>query len=171
MLPVALSFSSFPPPCPPQPAAVEEGGRRFSLVRALSKALVASPLQPAPLLFLLRTHLRSGDHAACADDFLRHWAKVRGYRASLATGSSVEESAREQERHGKPLGIEGGSSPEGFGDGWAWDLWRGRDANAASKVAHVAAECFATVGRLVDLLLFCPLFWIPGAPKVVFSGG
>ena len=150
------------------PAAVEEGGQRFSPVRALSKALAASPSQPTPLLYLLRTHRRSGDHAACADDFWKHWAKMRGYRPAPGTRTrAAVGSVSEREGRGKPpRGLEGASPPEGFGDGWAWDAWRGRDATAAAKVAHVAAECFGQLGRSVDL--FCSVTCcLLGASKAV----
>lgn len=132
---VACCALLFPSCACPSAAAAEEGGPRYSPVPSLLKALAANPSQPTPLRLLLQTHLRSGDHAACADDFWKHWAKMRGHRPSPGTG-------------GKPPQSEG-AGPEGFGDGWAWDAWRGGDVIAAAEVVNVAAVCFAELGRFV----------------------
>eukprot|EP00752_Nemacystus_decipiens_P009479 g8475.t1 len=127
----------------------DEGGQRFSPVPALLKALVANPSQPTPLLFLLRMHLRNGDYATCAGDFWKHWANMRGYR-SHPPGSRGRAAGSSSEQQGYGGQEESMNPPEGFGDVWAWDAWRGRDATVAAKVAHVAAECFGELGRLQE---------------------
>ncbi len=96
--------------------------------------------------------LRRGEPAACADAFWEHWAGVRGYYPSpQGATSGAAESAGERHRRGLLRGDEGAATPEGFGDGWAWDPWDAGDMKAAAGAVKAAADCFLELGRLVRI--------------------
>ncbi|CAM9108296.1 unnamed protein product, partial [Scytosiphon promiscuus] len=110
------------------------------------KALAVDPSQPTPLHIILKRHLSRKDRAACVADFWAYWAPMRGLGPRFHESSSGAAEGRD-DQHGDFLpGVEGGSPPR-FGDGWAWEVWRGGDAHAAAGIAEVAATCFVGLGR------------------------
>eukprot|EP00903_Cladosiphon_okamuranus_P006818 g6643.t4 len=133
-----------------QQAAAEDNGLPFApaaTTTSFLQALALSPSEPSPLHHLLISHLRRGNHTACADAFWKHWVRIRGYAPPAGRREAAEaieklqtDAAREME----------GASPEGYGDGWAWGMWHGRGASSVAGVAETAATCFAKLGRFEE---------------------
>lgn len=120
-------------PSPPPSVVAEESGLPFApavTTEPFLKALALDPSQPSPLHNLLKSHLQRGDHTACAETFWTHWAGIRGYRPPTRHPSETD-----------------GASPDGYGDGWAWGAWRGRNARSVAGIVEIAASCFAGLGR------------------------
>lgn len=144
----------FPSPLPS--AVAEEQGLPFApaaTTEPFLKALALSPSQPSPLHNLLESHLRRGDHTACAEAFWKHWAGIRGYRPPAGRREAAKAIDRRQTTGSQEIE---GASPEGYGDGWAWGIWRGPNARSVAGVAETAARCFARLGRFVDCIVCRP---------------
>eukprot|EP00903_Cladosiphon_okamuranus_P011215 g10582.t1 len=130
-----------------QQAVAEENGLPFAppvTTEPFLKALALSPSQRSPLHNLLKRHLQRRDHTACAEAFWKHWVGRRGYRAPADRHEAAEAIEKPQTMGARDVE---GETPEGDGDGWAWGMWRGRDARSVAGVAETAASCFTSLGR------------------------